>query len=113
MTEYIKLPAGVTEVEEFLDYCGVPYTEAGLIGKRIPLMLRFRFYLEAVELEGKITAESTEEECREAMRWSLEKAYKDVGADRTEKVAGGHSLASWAEGCFNTSACASCKSGCS
>lgn len=111
MTEYIKLPAGVVEVEEFLDYCGIPYTEQGLEGKRIPMMLRFRFYLEAVELEGKVTAESTQEECREAMRWCLEKAFKDVGAGQ---VGGNGSslLASWSESCVNTSACAACKTGC-
>lgn len=109
MPEYIKLPDKVVEVEEFLDYCGIPYTAESLEGKRIPVMLRFRFYLEAVELEGKITAESTEEERHEAMRWCLEKAFKDLGGDQF----GGQQLASWSSGCFGTSACASCKTSCS
>lgn len=108
MPEYIKLPDNVVEVEGFLDYCGIPYTEGSLEGKRIPVMLRFRFYLEAVELEGKVTAESTEEERFAALRWCLEKAVKDVGADQF----GGQELAAWSSGCFGTSACASCKSSC-
>lgn len=111
MTEYIKLPPNLTEVEEFLEYCGILFQEEVLVGKRIPLMLRFRFYLEAVELEGRITAESTAEECFEAMRWCLEKALKDVGGERAGGQGSGD-LASWAAGCFGTSACAACKSSC-
>lgn len=111
MTEYIKLPA-LAEAEEFLDYCRIPFNKEALEGKRIPLMLRFRFYLEAVELEGKVTAESTEEECFEAMRWSLEKAYKDVGGEKAGG-AGKGDLASWSAGCFGASGCASCKTSCS
>jgi hypothetical protein len=111
MTEYIKLPSHLVEVEEFMDYCGVPYDEEALIGKRIPLMLRFRFYLEAMELEDKITAQSTPEECFEAMRWCLEKAFKDVGGERAGGQGAGE-LASWSAGCFGTPACAACKSGC-
>lgn len=111
MTEYIKLPPQLVEVEEFLDYCAVPYTEEVLVGKRIPLMLRFRFYLEAVELEGKITADSSSQECAEAMRWCLEKALRDVGGQRAGGVGTGD-LASWSSGCFGTSACAACKSSC-
>lgn len=111
MPEYIKLPPGLVEVEEFLDYCKVPYTHEVLLGKRIPLMLRFRFYLEAVELEGKVTAESTPEECEEAMRWCLEKALRDVGGERAGGTGAGD-IASWSAGCFGTSACAACKSSC-
>lgn len=108
MADYIKLPSGLAEAEQFLDYYGVIYEPRRLEGKRIPLMLRFRFYLEAVELEGKVTAESTPEECEAAVRWGLERALRDV--DGQEAPAPGGQVGSWAAGCLSTSACAACKS---
>lgn len=109
MTDYIKLPTGLAEAEQFLDHYGIPYEPVMLEGKRIPLMLRFRFYLEAVELEGRITAASQLKEHEDAIKWSLERAFKDVGAhEEANKPVG-----SWSAGCLNTSACGSCKSTCS
>lgn len=110
MADYIKLPQGLVEAEDFLNYCGIAYEPVMLEGKRIPLMLRFRFYLEAVELEGRITASSTAEECEEAIRWCLQKAFMDVGGNGATNPR--DALAAWSEGCLNTSACAACKSGC-
>lgn len=97
-----------------MDYCGIAYDPVRLEGKRIPLMLRFRFYLEAVELEGRITAASTQEECAEALHWCLEQALADVGGSRGNGTAPDPrgALAAWAAGCLGTPACAACRSGC-
>jgi hypothetical protein len=110
MGKLIKLPSELVEVEQYLDYYGVPYDTEKLEGKRIPLMLRFRFYLEAVELEGIVTGESSEEQIHFAVKSCLEKSYTDVGGRRTAATAG--SAPAWAEGCITTSACASCKAAC-
>ncbi|WP_438446519.1 nitrogenase-stabilizing/protective protein NifW [Gorillibacterium sp. sgz5001074] len=110
MADYIKLPSGLASAEQFLEHYGVAYEPKRLEGKRIPLMLRFRFYLEAVELEGRVTEESTPEECGSAVRWALERALRDV--DAQEAPAQSSSIGSWAAGCLSTSACAACKSTC-
>jgi hypothetical protein len=113
MADYIKLPTGLVEAEDFLNYCGIAFEPRRLEGKRIPLMLRFRFYLEAVELEGRITADSTPEECQAALRWCLEKALRDVAGGSGGSAADPkEALAAWSEGCLSTSACASCKAEC-